>query len=215
MKKLPKPSPAMVVALIALVMASTGSAVAAVSFARNAGAVDGKSAVSAGTSLKDARGNVVATARGGSRSGQIPGKFLAEVARAEPFAIDIEVPDNATSSTVELLSQGDTANVGRLSVACDDRANAAGTENPDATIAFTNTSGQTVNLARRVGSGDGTFAFLAAGAADSFRIGGQNTFTHRIQVGGTQLLIEGVARQEGNGTAAGSCVVYGTLLLVR
>ncbi|MEX2196661.1 MAG: hypothetical protein WD844_15380 [Thermoleophilaceae bacterium] len=213
--KLRKPSPAMVVALIALVMATTGSAVAAVSFARNAGAVDGKSAVSAAASLSDARGNVVAAARGGSRSGQIPGKFLAEVARAEPFAVVIESPDNAASSPVELLSQGDTANVARLSASCEDRNNAAGIENPDATIALTNTSGETINLTRRVGTGDGTFDFLADGAVDGFRIGGQNTFIHRVQLAGTQLLVDGVARQEGNGTAAGACVVYGTLLLVR
>ena len=42
MEKLGRPSPAMVVSLIALVFAMTGSAAAVVSFARNAGAVDGK-----------------------------------------------------------------------------------------------------------------------------------------------------------------------------
>ena len=45
--KFRKPSPAMAVSVAALVMASTGSAVAAVSFATNAGAVDHKSAGSA------------------------------------------------------------------------------------------------------------------------------------------------------------------------
>jgi hypothetical protein len=62
-----RPSPSLVISLIALVMATTGTAIAAVDFARNAGAVDGKSAVSAGSSLSNARGKLVATARGGRR----------------------------------------------------------------------------------------------------------------------------------------------------
>lgn len=210
-----KPSPAMVVALIALVMASTGSAVAAVSFARNAGAVDGKSAVSAGASLSDARGNLVATARGGSEGGRIPGKFVADVARAESFGQGIEVPDNATGAPVPLVSQADTDNIGTLSAACEDRNPAAGVENPDATITFTNTSGKTMNLARRVGVGDGTFGFLAPNAVDQFRIGGENTFRHHLQLEGTDVLIDGVMRQEGNGTATGACIVYGTVMLIR
>lgn len=213
--KLRKPSPAMVVALIALVMASTGSAVAAVSFARNAGAVDGKSAVSAGSSLSAARGNVVATARGGSLSGQIPGKFLAQVARAEPFAVLLDAPDNAVGAPVELLSQGDTANLARLSVSCLDRNDAPGMENADAAFALSNTTGEPVNLARRVGVNEGTFGFLAGGTVDQFRIGGQNTFRYQVQQAGTQIVVDGVMRQEGTNTAAGACVVYGTLMLVR
>lgn len=213
--KLRRPSPAMVVALIALVMASTGSAVAAVSFSRNAGAVDGKSAVSAGSSLSAARGNVVATARGGSLSGQIPGKFLAEVARAEPFAVLLDAPDNAVGAPVELLSQGDTANLARLSVSCLDRNDAPGMENADAAFALSNTTGEPVNLARRVGVNEGTFGFLAGGTVDQFRIGGQNTFRYHVQQAGTQLVVDGVMRQEGANTAAGACVVYGTLTLVR
>lgn len=213
--KLRRPSPAMVVAIVALVMASTGSAVAAVSFARNAGAVDGKSAVSAGSSLTSARGNVVATARGGSRSGQIPGKFLAEVARAEPFAVTLEAPDNGVGAPVELLSQGDTANLARLSAACVDRNDAPGVENADVGIALANSTDEPANMVRRVGVNDGTFGVLAGGTVDQFRIGGQNTFRYHVQQAGTQILVDGVMRQEGTNTAAASCVVYGTLLLVR
>ena len=213
--KLRKPSPAMVVALIALVMATTGSAVAAVNFARNAGAVDGKSAVSAGASLRQARGNLVATARGGSEAGRIPGKFLADVARAEGFGVSIEAPDNAISAPVELVSQRDTDNFGRLLVTCEDRNPAPGEENPDGTIAFVNTSGGAANLARRVGVGEGTHGFVENNATDLFRIGGQNTFIYRLQQGGTNVLVDGVLRQEGNGTASGSCVVYGAMMLVR
>ena len=46
-----RPSPATVLSVVALVMATTGTAVAAVDFARNAGAVDRLSAVSAGSSV--------------------------------------------------------------------------------------------------------------------------------------------------------------------
>src|SRR5215207_1583101 len=74
--KLHRPSPAMVVALIALVMAMTGSAVAAVNFATNAGAVDGKSAVRAGVTRSFAAGRLVATAADGPNKGRIPSKFL-------------------------------------------------------------------------------------------------------------------------------------------
>ncbi len=215
MKKLRRPSPAMVVSIVALVMATTGSAIAAVNYARNAGAVDGKSAVSAGASLRQARGNLVATARGGSEAGRIPGKFLSDVARAEPMGAALEAPDNAQSAPVEIVSQAALDNVGRLTASCVDRDQTAGRENADVTIAYANTSGLTENLARRVGTGEGTFGFLAPNAVDEFRINGENTFTYQVQQGSADVLIEGVARQEGTGTANGSCIVYGTAMLVR
>src|SRR3954467_7418717 len=71
-----KPSPSLVISIIALVMASTGSAIAAVSYARSAGAVDGRSAVGASSSLSHAAGRLVATASGGSHKGKIPVTFL-------------------------------------------------------------------------------------------------------------------------------------------
>ena len=210
-----KPSPAMVVALIALVMASTGSAVAAVNFARNAGAVDGRSAVSAGASLSQARGRLVATARGGSDSGRIPGKFLAGVPHSDTFGVAMEAPDNQLGAPGELAGEAQTGGFGRLTAACEDRAPADGVENPDAIFAFTNTSGSTMNLARRAGVGEGEFAFLPNAAVDQFRIGGQNTFRYHLQAGGVNVLIDGVMRQEGSGSASGVCVIYGTVMLVR
>jgi hypothetical protein len=210
-----RPSPSLVISLIALVMATTGTAIAAVDFARNAGAVDGKSAVSAGSSLSNARGKLVATARGGSEAGRIPGKFLADVARAEPFGAGIHVADNAAGSAVELVSQAATDNLGRLTAICNDRAEQPGVEDPDLTIQWTNTSGDTANLARRVGAGGGEFAYLPNGATDQFRIGGENTFFYQLQQGSTNVLIQGVMRQEGRGGGAGQCIVYGTLTFVR
>ncbi len=55
-----RPSPAMVVAIVALVMACAGTSIAAVNYASNAGAVDGLSAVRAG-SVDRAAGRLIAT----------------------------------------------------------------------------------------------------------------------------------------------------------
>ena len=71
--KLRLPSPAMVVAVIALIVALSGTAIAAVDFAHNAGAVDGKSAVFSGASLSQAAGKLVATNRSGPDKGRLPG----------------------------------------------------------------------------------------------------------------------------------------------
>ncbi|HEX6619135.1 MAG TPA: hypothetical protein VF024_05735, partial [Solirubrobacteraceae bacterium] len=79
--KLRLPSPAMVVAVIALIVALSGTAIAAVDFAHNAGAVDGKSAVGAKASLRSAAGKLVATSTGGDGKGQIPARFLDGVMR--------------------------------------------------------------------------------------------------------------------------------------
>ena len=100
--KIRRPSPAMAVACTALFIALGGTSIAAVNYARNAGAVDGKSAVSAGASLARAKGNLVATARGGSNAGRIPGKFLADVTRGESFARAFDVTDNTPGAALEL-----------------------------------------------------------------------------------------------------------------
>src|SRR4029450_10436879 len=74
--KLRRPSPAMVVALIALVMAMTGSAVPAVNFAKNAAPVAATSPVPPSVPRPPAAGRLVATASRGPLKGRIPGKFL-------------------------------------------------------------------------------------------------------------------------------------------
>ena len=82
----------------------TFTAAAAVDFVRNSGAVDGLSAVSAGSSNSRAKGKLVATARSGSNPGQIPNKFLADVPASQSFAVPLAVTDNATSGSVDLGS---------------------------------------------------------------------------------------------------------------
>src|SRR3954471_1176075 len=117
-----RPSPSLVISIVALVMATTGSAVAAVSFARNAGAVDGRSAVGASSSVKHATGRLVATATGGSHKGQIPVKFLANVPASTTFAQYVPVVDNAGGASQVL----NTNSLGTLSATCSDQDNRSG-----------------------------------------------------------------------------------------
>lgn len=207
-----RPSPAMVVALIALFVALGGTSVAAVSFARNAGAVDGKSAVFSGATLNSAAGKLVATNRSGSEKGQIPGKFLAGVAGATSFAKRFEVADNQTIAPTSVAS---IHGIGTITSACTDENAAAGVENPRSDVAFVNQSGNVVNFSRRVGNGEGTVGAIANGAGLPVTIRGSNTFTMHLQtIAGEHLLVDGIIRQDGAGTAAALCTVIGTVLRV-
>src|SRR4051812_50179315 len=96
--RLRRPSPGTVLSILAIVMATTGTAAAAVDFARNAGAVDKLSAVPAGSSNSRAKGNLVATARGGANSGQIPNKFLADVPQAKAVQAPFTLEGNQTGA---------------------------------------------------------------------------------------------------------------------
>jgi hypothetical protein len=206
-----KPSPATVISTIALVMATSGTAVAAVSYASNAGAVDKLSAVSAGASNSQARGRLVATARGGSNSGQIPNKFLADVPEAQSFAVPLAVTDNATSAAADL---GSTP-LGKFSVACQDQAAAAGTEDPRMQFSFTNLSGGDANIARRAGVGEANVGLLANGTVDSFTISSSNTFRVHVQKDNVNVVVEGAARQDRPDPANGACFVWGTIEVYR
>ena len=84
--KFSRPSPSMVVASVALFVSLGGTSVAAINYASNAGAVDGKSAVFAGASLNQAAGKLVATNRSGTDKGRLPGKFVADVAKTQSFS---------------------------------------------------------------------------------------------------------------------------------
>jgi hypothetical protein len=71
------PSPPMMIALLALFVALTGSAAAVtVDFARNAGKVDGKDAVGASATRNHAAGNLVATKGSGAGKGRFAPKFI-------------------------------------------------------------------------------------------------------------------------------------------
>ena len=117
--RLRAPSPAMVVALVALAVATSGTAVAAVSFASNAGAVDGKSAVSDGASLKLAAGKLVATQAKGAEKGTVAQRYLDVVGLARgttsTFGRAIPLVDNQSLAAARI---GSVAGLGNVSATC-------------------------------------------------------------------------------------------------
>jgi hypothetical protein len=192
-------------------MATAGSAVAAVDYARKAGQVDGFSAVGASSSTSHAAGNLVATARGGSNKGQIPNQFLADVPAAQNFAVPFAVQDNAVGATTTL----GTTPLGSISASCRDENAKAGTENPSTVITWNNTSGGDENYARRIGVSDPSITLLANGTVDNLTISGSNTFYHHVEAGPVDVVVEGVVRQTGANTADGACLVYGTIRVTQ
>jgi hypothetical protein len=200
-----RPSPALVISIIALVMATTGSAVAAVNFARNAGRVDGRDAVSPRSSLRHAAGNLVATKAGGSERGKIPSKFVADVVTGQSFYRATPVVDNATGAALDLVF----ASGGKLTATCRDQSTRRGNENPSTTIAFSNLSTAAVNSARTVGGNDAAVGVLQPGTRSQFSIDGSNRFSYQLERLGKSVLIDGVVRQNAAGSADAACVVYG------
>jgi len=224
--KLKRPSPAMAVAVLALVMSTTGGAIAAVNYAQNSNAVDGYSAVKAAKAGKQkAAGKLVATYRDGKNRGRLPLRIIAgaasensvdnlsdAVARGRNGARLIAVADNQTTAAETMID----LDLGNLQVSCADQQANAGAENATTRIGVTNGSGAPVNLSRSVGNGAPTITTLESGIVDTFSIPQENTFS--IQLQGTEdrtVLVEGTARQLGQGTADSSCAVFATAILVE
>lgn len=210
--KISRPSPAMAVASVALFVSLGGTGVAAVNFARNADKVDGKDARAASTLLSQAAGDLVATERSGPNKGRIPGKFLSGVARTTTFGRADEVTDNAQGAPATI---GGLGGVGTITAQCIDQNGTPGVEDPATIVAFVNQSGQSVNFAKRVGNGDGAVQLVANGTLSGLNVAGSNSFEMHAELQSQNLIIKGVVRQDGRGTAAASCLVYGTALIVR
>ena len=209
--KISRPSPSMVVASVALFVSLGGTSVAAINYATNAGAVDGKSAVYAGASLDSAAGKLVATNRSGSDKGRIPGKFVADVARTQSFSKGYEVADNAPGAPLVVSS---IRGLGTLTATCNDQNNAPGVEDQSSVITFNNLSGQLVSVARRVGNGDGAVTGSPTNTATALTVGGSNTFMFHIEFGGQNAIIEGAVRQDGRAGPAATCIIYGVVTQV-
>ena len=206
-ERIGRPSPAMVVATAALVFAMTGSAAAVVSFARNAGAVDGKSAVAAGVSTKRAAGKLVTTRRLGGSAGTIPTAYIdPAIPRAKVFGRTVDVVDNGAETPFTIAN---VAGFGTLTATCSDENNKAGVEDPRTTVSFGNTSGQTMEYARATGSGNVDVRMLAPNQAATFTINASNTFDLQVQKLGTNVILQGVVRQDGRGTNNARCINYG------
>lgn len=208
-----RPSPSLVVSIVAVVLAAAGTSVAAVNFARNAGAVDGKSATGAASSQRRAAGKLVATAGGGPLRGKVPSRFLdlsgVVAGRKATFAQGVEVADNATSAPVGL---GGLPGLGLATFTCGDQAAATGTEDPTVTVTFANTSGQTLNFQRTVGTTNPLVTTIPPGTQATFTITNSNTFVLYAQTGSTHYVMNGNVREDGRGTAAAACAVWGYAL---
>lgn len=209
--KFSRPSPAMCVASIALFVSLGGTSVAAVSYARNAGAVDGKSAVASSASQSSGAGRLIATASKGPDKGKIPGKWLADVPRTQAFGKSFDVADNATGAQEPFVA---VSGVGTLSSNCADQNARAAFEDPISNIQFANTSGETLNLTRTKGTDEVVVVPLANGTVSSTSIGGSSSFAFQIQKGTTNVLIQGGIRQDGRNTADAKCLIYGTAITV-
>ena len=213
--KISRPQPATIISIVALVMASTGSAVAAVSFARNAGAVDHKSAVGSGATLSHAAGKLITTQAKGAGKGKIASKYLdlggVAGGSTSTFGQAFDVVDNATSVPTQI---GGIPGLGPLTATCVDQNGNAGVEDPQTTITFQNTSGDVVNQSRQIGGSNPAIGAVLNGTVSAFNINGSSTFELHLERKGTNYFVHGVVRQDGRGTDAASCLVYGLTLAV-
>lgn len=203
-------TPSMVVSCLALFVALTGTSIAAISYATNSGAVDGKSANGNGVALKLVAGRLIATQATGDDAGRIATKYLDLDGYAkgttDTFGQRVEVADDQAGAFAPL---GQVAGLGTLSAQCTDQNRTPGDEDPSSTIVFANTSGAPVNYARTIGGSDASVTSLAPGTQASLVINGSNVFELHVERDGVDYLVDGVVRQDGRGTATGSCLVYG------
>lgn len=206
-----KPSPAMVVAIIALIMASTGSAIAAVSYATNAGSVDRMSAVPSRVSTSKAAGKLVGTQTRGANKGRIASKFLSGVPLTDTFGLYLPVTDNAAGAPNDL----DLNDLGKLTASCNDQSATAAREDPSVVVSYANTTAGVVNFARAVGGSNPTVSSVGPGTANSVTINGSNTFEIHLESFGTNVVFKGVVRQDGATTPDAHCLVVGTVETIK
>jgi hypothetical protein len=208
----------MVVALIALFVASSGTAVAVVGYARNAGAVDGKSAVAATSPLKRAGGKVVATASAGPDRGRIPGRFVADVMRGGATSLTryLRAVDNADGPVVPLAI---IPGIGRLDAQCRDQDPEVGVESTQTVITFTASERGGVNVSRLLGrdieGARNAVVFTALkdqpvpilSFADSL-------FQLVLQARERTVFVNGAARSDENRSPDAKCLIFGIGLRV-
>src|SRR5262245_49918156 len=126
----------MVVAVIALVVALSGTAFAAADFGRNAGARDGKRAVGARATLRQAAGKLLPYAGGGKGKCRIPARFVDGVMRGGTMTLSkyLHTTDNQTGRPTALLI---VPGIGRFDARCDDVDPTPGTQTTRTSITFT------------------------------------------------------------------------------
>ena len=216
--KLRLPSPAMVVAVIALVVALSGTAIAAVNYAQNAGAVDGKSAVGAKASLREAAGKLVATSTGGSGKGRIPARFVDGVMRGGTTTLSkyLRTTDNQAGRLTPLII---IPGIGRFDAQCDDVDPTPGTQTTRTSINFTASRAAGVNvsrlLGRDIGASDRPQVFNAPkGQPVSILAGADGLFEVIMESKGRSVLITGAARTDNGPGPQAACLIWGTAFRV-
>jgi len=163
----------------------------------------------ASSSTNKAAGNLVAANQSGPDKGRIPGKHLGGVAHTQTFGRSFDVADNAPGAPVQI---GDGGSLGQLTATCNDQAPRAGIEDPTTELDFVNTSGDFINVAKRVGvRDDAGVSAVPNGTVAQLTIGGSNTFFYHVEYKGRNLLVNGVVRQDGRNSAGASCLVWGTV----
>ncbi|MDP9345982.1 MAG: hypothetical protein M3P44_09710 [Actinomycetota bacterium] len=212
------PSPAMVVAVIALVVALSGTAFAAVNYAQNAGAVDGRSAVGARASLRVAAGKVVATQTGGNGKGQIPARFLDGVMRGGTQTLSkyLRTVDNQAGRPTPLVI---VPGIGRLDVQCDDVDPQQGTQTTRTSVVFTASVRQGVNVTRLVGrdigAGQRPDVFTAPqGQPVQMLASADGLFQFVMEAKGRSVLIVGASRTDASPGPQAACLLWGTAFRV-
>jgi hypothetical protein len=208
----------MVVALIALVVSFSGTAFAVVNYARNAGAVDGRSAVSSNSSLRQASGNLVATARAGRDTGRIPARFLGDVMRGGSTSLTryIRVVDNQDGPVVPLAI---IPKIGRLDAQCRDQDPAPGIESTQTVISFTASERGGVNVSRLLGrdieSARNAVVFTALKDRPVPILSlADNLFQLVLQARNRTVFVNGAGRSDANRSADAACLVFGLALRV-
>jgi len=214
------PSPSTVIALIALAVALSGTAVAAVAvdYARRAGAVDGKSAVAASASAKQAAGKLVATAKRGDARGKLPGRFVDDVMRGGSTNISafMQVQDNLNGPMRPLAI---IPGIGRLEAQCSDQNPAVGVVSTQTIVTFTATEPGGVNVSRLLGRDiDRAQDGVVISAVPNVRVPVINfadtLFQLILQAKNTSVLVMGSSRSNLNNTSSAACLIFGLSLRV-
>lgn len=209
------PSPSMVISMIALAVALSGTAVAAVAvdYARNAGRVDGKSAVSASSSTRRAAGKLVATASRGAHKGRIPGGFVSDVMRGASTNLTkyMRAVDNSDGPTAPLAI---IPGIGRLDAQCRDQDPRPGVESTQTRITFTASDPGGVNVSRLLGRDiDRARAGVVFSAVPQTPVPvinfADSLFQLILQAHERTVLIMGSSRSDSNRTANAACLIWG------
>jgi hypothetical protein len=214
------PSPSTVIALIALAVALSGTAVAAVAvkYAKNAGAVDGKSAVSASASTTRAAGKLLATTKTGRAKGRIPGKFVDDVMRGASVNLTkyLKVVDNSDGPVIPMAI---IPGIGRLDAQCRDQDPKAGVESTQTIITFTASDPRGVNVSRLLGRDiDRAQNGVVVSALPSQPVPVINfadaLFQLILQARDKTVLVMGSARSDLNKSPNAACLIWGVSLRV-